>query len=85
MLQTPILTLASCSMCTKWLKFAPADSMDNTSSGEHCRIEVPKQTVPHGENSDIELVIRMAETIKLPARSQITVKGNINTCSGLKG
>ena len=51
-------------------------------------MEVPKQTVPHGivtENSDIELVVSMAETMKLPAKSQIKVKGEINNCSGLKG
>ena len=51
-------------------------------------MEVPKQTVPHGkgvENCDIELVVSMAETMKLPARSQILIKGKLNSCSGLKG
>lgn len=58
------------------------------SSGEQSRMEVPKQTVPHGkvtENSDIELVISMAETMKLLAKSQIKVKGEIKNCTGLKG
>ena len=48
------------------------------SSGEQSRMEVPKQTVPHGkviENCDIEM--------KLPARSQILIKGKLNSCSGL--
>ena len=58
------------------------------SSGEQSHMEVSRQTVPCGkvtENSDIELAVNMAETMKLPARSQIIVKGRINNCSGLKG
>ena len=43
--------------------------------------------VPHGKvtrNSDIELVVNMAEIMTFPARSQIIDKGKINNCSGLK-